>query len=145
MSNQIKYTVGFLFGSDKKQVALIRKVRPEWQNGKLNGIGGHVEAGETPEECMIREFWEEAWIYEKYIKWTEFACLNGKDFRVYCFYAIVESLDSIKSKTDEKVEVINLKDIHMFNLELLDNLCWLIPLAGDSMADNRPIYSTIEY
>ena len=35
-----KYVVGFMFSPDKQFVALIRKNRPEWQAGKLNGIAG---------------------------------------------------------------------------------------------------------
>ena len=27
--------------------------------GKVLGIGGHVDAGETPLEAIVREFWEE--------------------------------------------------------------------------------------
>ena len=53
------YVVGFLFNKDETQVALVRKNRPEWQAGNLNGIGGKMEVGETTNECMQREFKEE--------------------------------------------------------------------------------------
>ena len=39
--------LGFLF-DDKGNVALIRKHSPAWQAGRLNGLGGRVEHGETP-------------------------------------------------------------------------------------------------
>jgi hypothetical protein len=31
---------GFLFRNNDTEVALIRKNKPDWQKGKLNGIGG---------------------------------------------------------------------------------------------------------
>ncbi len=36
------------------------KVAGDMHTGKWNGLGGKLEAGETPEECAIREIWEEA-------------------------------------------------------------------------------------
>ncbi len=36
------YVVGFMFTEDEKQVVLIEKKRPEWQAGKLNGVGGKI-------------------------------------------------------------------------------------------------------
>ena len=33
-----QYVVGFLFADHDQQVVLIRKLRPEWQAGKLNGV-----------------------------------------------------------------------------------------------------------
>ena len=35
----MKYVAGFMFSEDRRLVALIRKSKPEWQKGKLNGIG----------------------------------------------------------------------------------------------------------
>jgi 8-oxo-dGTP diphosphatase len=54
------YVVGFLFGHDKTMVALIKKSRPEWQKGMLNGIGGKIENSENALTAMRREFKEEA-------------------------------------------------------------------------------------
>ena len=54
-----QYEVGFEFTASNDLVLLIRKNRPEWQKGKLNGIGGHIKVGETPLEAMRREFEEE--------------------------------------------------------------------------------------
>jgi 8-oxo-dGTP diphosphatase len=43
-----KYVVGFLFNSDTNKVCLIKKNRPQWQKGRLNGVGGHIEDGKAP-------------------------------------------------------------------------------------------------
>ena len=40
-----RYVAGFLVSDDRYYVALIRKKRPAWQEGRLNGIGGHIEGG----------------------------------------------------------------------------------------------------
>jgi 8-oxo-dGTP diphosphatase len=69
-----KYVVGFLISGSL--VSLIKKNRPEWQKGKINGIGGKIEKGETPEQAMKREFYEEAGI--RINKWKRFAVLNHK-------------------------------------------------------------------
>ena len=45
------YTVGFAFSLDRQFVALIRKMRPRWQQGKLNGIGGHMNDDEFRVLC----------------------------------------------------------------------------------------------
>jgi 8-oxo-dGTP diphosphatase len=52
----IEYVVGFLFNESLDQIALIRKEKPDWQRGKINGIGGKIEENESPEQAMRREF-----------------------------------------------------------------------------------------
>lgn len=54
-----EYVLGFMFDPTLRKVLLVWKDRPTWQKGRLNGIGGHIEAGETPHEAMVREFEEE--------------------------------------------------------------------------------------
>src|SRR4051812_33742321 len=56
-----EYVCGFMFNSDaltskKGAVALILKVKPDWQKGKHNGIGGHIEwSDHNPLAAMVRE------------------------------------------------------------------------------------------
>ena len=69
------YACGFLFSEDRQRVLLIRKARPAWQAGKLNGIGGKLESGETPYDAQRREFREEAGT--DIADWTEVLTLSG--------------------------------------------------------------------
>lgn len=41
-------------------VLVVLKNRPAWQAGRFNLVGGHIEEGETPEQCAVRELKEEA-------------------------------------------------------------------------------------
>jgi 8-oxo-dGTP diphosphatase len=68
------YVVGFMFNPAENAVLLIRKRRPLWQEGKLNGIGGRIEEGETPEGAMRRECVEEVGIYCD--TWNHFCVLS---------------------------------------------------------------------
>ncbi len=46
---------------DQHTLMLHRVKRPnDMHQGKWNGLGGKLEAGESPEECAIREIYEEA-------------------------------------------------------------------------------------
>lgn len=66
--SKIKYVVGFAFDGD--QVLLIEKNRgPSFLIGKLNGVGGKVEEGESFIEAVEREFIEET-ACPINLKWT---------------------------------------------------------------------------
>lgn len=129
-----KYVVGFAFDQARKNVALIRKKRPEWQAGKLNGIGGHVEKGESPEVAMAREFEEEAGLWLP--TWKRFVEYQAKDYIVYFFYTITHVLGRIETMTDEDVNIYTLEYLNSISPnwpknETIPNLKWLIPLALD--------------
>src|ERR1017187_4254100 len=137
MKQQTNYTVGFLFNKKLKKVALIRKQRPEWQKGKLNGIGGHIEDGEIPSVAQTREFFEETGL--SYDGWVNFCRLNGDDFCVYCFSGIGD-LSSLQTKTDETVEIVSVAKINKLKDSMIENLPWLIALAIDNINDGRPSF-----
>ncbi len=135
----MEYVAGFMYSEDETQVALIRKIKPLWQAGSLNGIGGKIERGEFPYDAMVREFEEETGC--KDYKWSEFCRLSGDNYVVY-FFSSKGDLSLLESKEEEQVEIHNIKDI--FDLQVIPNLRWLIPLGidkdrvgGDLMENHR--------
>jgi 8-oxo-dGTP diphosphatase len=131
----IKYVAGFLFSKNSEKVVLISKLRPEWQIGKLNGIGGKIEKGETLYEAIVREFQEEAGVEIK--DWILFCCLKNKNWHVYFFKAKADV--EIKSMEEEQVGWYSVKDI--YNLNTIPNLRWLIHMALDSVTADVMDYS----
>jgi len=122
----VQYVVGFLFDDKAQRVALIEKQKPEWQLGRLNGIGGRIEPNETPHAAIVREFEEEAGITIH--NWRLFCDLNCSHGRIHFFEA--RGSFEIMSKTSEIVAWYQIKDLS--SLPILENLHWLIPLALDS-------------
>ncbi len=118
-----EYVCGFFINEFDCRVALIRKTRPMWQCGKLNGIGGKIEVGETPTQAMIREFKEEAGV--KVEDWTNTVILDGKDFLVHFFVAFGD-VYKCRSMTDEKIEIVYYKSLPT---ECIANITWLIPIS----------------
>lgn len=120
----IAYVVGFAF--DAENVALIRKLRPDWQKGHLNGIGGHIEKGEPSHTAMVREFEEEAGL--EVPAWETYIRLQGGGWSCDFFRAFDVDLTRVKTMTDEEVIVVPARSLPS---DVLVDLNWLIPLALD--------------
>ena len=112
--------MGFLF-NEKGEVCLIEKMRPEWQKGRLNGVGGYMEDGETPEQAMVREFEEEA---GSVVNWHLFYLIYGSTYELYCFTSRDDA--RVKTMTDETVSWYRVDELPV---NILSNLKWLIPMA----------------
>lgn len=144
------YVAGFMFDHSRTRVALIRKAKPAWQRGKLNGIGGKVEEGENVFDAMAREFAEETGYETTAQQWEQFMRMGGDNdagtgaFRVD-FFATVGDLERVRTMEEEPVEVVWLKDIHSVRGDMIENLPWLIPLALDYLADGRPGFVEAHY
>ena len=126
-----KYALGFMFSPDRQSVVLIKKNKPDWQRGHLNGVGGKVEEGELFYQTMVREFLEETGVRRDGGHWRNFCAMTGNDWRVECFVTFFEDYDLVRSTTDEEVGVYLVEDV--LNCETrnpaIPNLAWLIPLA----------------
>ncbi|HEV2071076.1 MAG TPA: NUDIX domain-containing protein [Acidimicrobiales bacterium] len=99
-----QWVVGFLLDTDAEMVVLIRKNRPRWQLGRLNGVGGKVEPGETLDAAMRREFTEETGVYVQ--DWHHFATLTWEEGLVHFFRSFKDPivLERCRTMTDESVE-----------------------------------------
>lgn len=137
---KIEYVCGLLFTKPMlqgTQVLLINKLRPAAQAGKLNGVGGKIEVGETPMEAMHREFMEEAGV--EGLLWFPVAELTGDHWKVHFFSAWADGdvSDAVTSKTDEKIMWLNLRDLP--TAKVMANLRVLIPLALDQSGIVKPV------
>lgn len=124
-----RYVNGFLISSDRTKVALIKKNRPDWQAGKLNGIGGHIEGVEMPESAMTREFEEETGVERHLINWKWFCIFSGDNYQVYWFKAFGDY--EITTITDEEVSWYLIEDVISNKLNIIPNIRWILLLALD--------------
>lgn len=130
MSEVMRYVAGFAFSRNFRDVALVRKERPDWQAGRLNGIGGKIEAGETPAEAMVREFQEETGLATAPVDWEEVVELSFPGGVVHFFRAALPDLGRLRTTTDEQIVVVPSLPVHE---DALANLHWLIPLCLDGL------------
>ncbi len=74
------------------QTLMLHRVKKagDIHQGKWNGLGGKLEAGESPEQCVIREVREEAGLLiesPRYHGLLVFANFKGEDWYVWVFSA----------------------------------------------------------
>ncbi len=137
------HALGFIFTPNFDEVLLIEKQRPDWQRGKLNGIGGKVEDGETSAACMAREAREECGLVSGPEHWTYVGAMHGEGWSVDVYALIHRDTEhTLETTTDETVawySVATLPD------RALTNLPWLIHLAIDKLKHDTFHSCTVRY
>lgn len=135
-----QYVVGLPFNRSFSNIILIRKNRPDWQAGMLNGIGGKIEAGEMPLDAMVRECQEEAGIVIP-AAWWRCACVltdTALAWRVNFYYCGADAIYSYKTMTDEAVRLYAVDRV-LRDPSLMPNLRVFIPLARDISGIVKPL------
>lgn len=129
-----KYTVGFIFTADLKQVLLIHKNAPDWQKGKINGLGGKMEQGESSLNCFVRELAEESGINIEKKQLRRMGLLQGKEWKVYVFGGIY--LGQVFEPVIYEKEKIEWFKVEKLPINCVPNLHWLIPFARNELLFN---------
>lgn len=150
-----EWVVGFQFDDDARQVVLVRKNRPEWQAGRLNGVGGKVEPSDITavaterrgslldgdsadvvtavlRHAMVREFEEETGAPTKPDDWHHFADLVWEEGIVHFLRSFSTlNLERVHTVTDEAIETWDVPAIgYVGDGSITPNLRWLVPLAA---------------
>lgn len=104
----VRYSVGFLVSPEGDRVLLLEKARPDWIRGLWNGVGGHIERGESPFEAMMREAAEEAALPP--LPWKHLGVINAQQEPGAPFgsaqlvvFAAIGDVDAARTMTDEPV------------------------------------------
>jgi 8-oxo-dGTP diphosphatase len=128
-----EYVVGFIFSIDFSRVLLVKKLRPAWQAGLLNGIGGKVEPGEDPLHAMVRECKEESGLEISAWSWKPVAIIQNPYARVHVYSTNIDYLAPANvPETNDVGEKLRVTDVlDLYALETIRNLNFLIPLCAN--------------
>lgn len=129
------YVVGFVFDHERQRVVLVRKNRPTFQAGLLNGVGGKIEPGESNFSAIKRECAEECDLHIE--DWHHVASVCARDYQIDVWSAVCD-LSGAKTVTDENIEIHSVHDL--FKLPCLSNLPMLLAIARDVSSSHKPIW-----
>ena len=133
---------GFAFYDDL--VFLVQKIRPTWQSGLWNGIGGKAERDETPLQAMVREFQEETGV--RIENWDRFCSEIGPGYIVHFFRTTLAPQRGTEkwnysNDAGERLAWTRISEMHSVHArsQFVGNLHWLVPLARDPRGLHRPV------
>lgn len=136
------YSLGFAFSLDASKLVVIEKNRPDWQAGLWNGVGGKLEEGETPLQCLVREFFEETGVKISEKAWRPLTVFRNETFEVHAYAVFSDQIFQVETMTDEQIMVIDV-DLNEIRRKGISNLPWLIGLALDK--DQERIEISVNY
>lgn len=111
-----RYALGFVQSFNGERILLIQKNRPTFLAGLYNGIGGHVEDGESALQAVCRECDEEADLRIPPADWLQMGTItDGQSFEVHVFSARADITKAL-ARTDEPLQIFDMVDVHRLPL-----------------------------
>jgi 8-oxo-dGTP diphosphatase len=128
IDGKLQHVLGFVFDEKAQHVLLIKKNKPAFQVGKLNGIGGKIEEEDgSSAHAMQREMIEETGITVPSDNWYAMGTMQGNSWAADVFYTTINKVvDTIVQTTDEHVSWYPISPLPT---TVIHNLTWLIPMA----------------
>ncbi len=98
-------TLCYIMDKKNNKTLMIHRVKKEndYHTGKWNGLGGKFDFGESPEDCAIREIYEESGLRIKELQmhgFITFPNFDGKDD----WYVFIFSADNFEGKLIDSKE-----------------------------------------
>jgi len=135
---RLRLVVGFVFTTDFTRMLLMRKARPAWQAGLLNGIGGKVESGETDVAAMRRECHEEAGIW--IANWSARVVVEHDDGPVVVYFRSVIAVPARRRQTPEGT--LESHPAMPVPGDAVPDLHWVVPLCLDDVVGPIQVRAT---
>jgi len=120
------YVLALLFTADRREIVLMEKTRPAWQQGRVNALGGKLRAGESAEDAARREVREEAGV--DVAVWDPVLVWHDAQYTMHVVRAFDDA--ALRAHTAEDQQVFR-APVDELPANVIDNLRWLVPLALD--------------
>lgn len=112
-------TLCYVKSGDKTLMLYRNKKENDYHEGKWNGLGGKLEPGESPEDCAIREIFEESGLVVRELKlkgFITFPLFDGKDDWYVWLYFITKWEGELKDSPEGELSWIEDDKLHELNL-----------------------------
>lgn len=148
MEVNIKYTICFI--RKGHEILLLNRQKSPWM-GTWNGVGGKIEAGESPMDCVIREVEEETGIHALDVKFKGVVSWIVDNKRTGGMYVYVADIDHYEFPTPRSTRegILDWKDfawiVHEENVGIANLHYYLQRIFQEDMVyDHQFVYHNRE-
>ncbi len=113
----------------------MRKTKPAWQAGRLNGVGGKIEPGEDAVTCIAREVEEETSLQIAKDAFRLVGRFHGQEWTMDVFsHAYQGNEQDAASREAEPVDWFSAETLPA---TVIPNLHWMIPFALEQLSSDQ--------